>query len=160
MANLIIICGLPGTGKTTLAKKIAAKIGGVLLRTDVVRKELATQKYTKKERQGVYKEMFNRAKKLLKKDQNVILEATFAERKYRQEAKKIARNLKAGLKIVEVVCPQSLVKERMVKRTGDESQAEFKHYLMYKKFFEPIKEKHIVIDTSQDIDKQLQTIFD
>jgi len=35
---LIIVCGLPGTGKTSLARKIAEKIYAVLLRTDVVRK--------------------------------------------------------------------------------------------------------------------------
>lgn len=50
MLTLIIICGLPGTGKTTTAKKIAAKTNSVLLRTDVVRKETGIFGYSKKEK--------------------------------------------------------------------------------------------------------------
>lgn len=37
---LIIVCGLPGTGKSTLAKHLSSDLGGEVLRTDIIRREL------------------------------------------------------------------------------------------------------------------------
>lgn len=40
---IIVICGLPGVGKTTLAKEIALLVNAVLLSTDKIRKELLSR---------------------------------------------------------------------------------------------------------------------
>ena len=37
---LIVVCGLPGTGKSTLAKHLSSGLGGKVLRTDLIRREL------------------------------------------------------------------------------------------------------------------------
>jgi len=37
---LIIVCGLPGTGKSTLAKHLSSDLEGEVLRTDLIRREL------------------------------------------------------------------------------------------------------------------------
>jgi len=37
---LIVICGLPGTGKSTLARYLSSELGGEVLRTDIIRREL------------------------------------------------------------------------------------------------------------------------
>ena len=37
---LIIVCGLPGTGKSTVAKHLSSDLGGEILRTDIIRREL------------------------------------------------------------------------------------------------------------------------
>ncbi|RLI11147.1 hypothetical protein DRO35_05500 [Candidatus Bathyarchaeota archaeon] len=37
---LIVVCGLPATGKSTLAKHLAIDLGGEILRTDIIRREL------------------------------------------------------------------------------------------------------------------------
>ena len=155
---LIVVCGLQGTGKTTVAKKIAVKTKGVLLRTDVIRKEIVKKPtYSEQEEQKVYNKMFSKAKYLLKENRNVVLDATFVMRKYREQAEKISKNTE--IKLVEVVCPEKIVKERIEKRTGDASKAKFEHYLKYKEFFDPITEDHITIDTSKNIDKQLKNFF-
>ncbi|MCK5333755.1 MAG: AAA family ATPase, partial [Candidatus Aenigmarchaeota archaeon] len=75
---LILFSGLPATGKTTLARRVAKKTGAIILRTDVIRKELfALPKYTEEEKEQVYGEMFLRAEKFLVKGQTVILDANF-----------------------------------------------------------------------------------
>lgn len=71
--------------------------------------------------------------------------------------------MKVDFQIIEVVCSdESLIKKRIEQRFGDDSDAKFEHYLKYKNLFEPIAEKHIVIDNSgtlQDIDKELDRYF-
>jgi len=37
---LIIVCGLPGTGKSTLARHLSSDLGGEVLRTDIIRREI------------------------------------------------------------------------------------------------------------------------
>lgn len=39
-ANLFIMWGLPGSGKTTVAKKIASRVNGGLFTADVIRREM------------------------------------------------------------------------------------------------------------------------
>lgn len=153
---LVIVCGLQGTGKTTVAEKIAGKINGVLLRTDVIRKEILKNPiYSEEERQEIYDEMFLRTKDLLKENEYVILDAVFAKKENRKKAKKISKDFK----IIETICPEKIVKERMKNRFEDESEARFEHYLKYKKLFEPITEEHIIIDTSKNMDRQLEKFF-
>lgn len=147
MPNLTIICGLPGTGKSTQAKKIAAKTNAILLRTDTIRKELGRSKYSVRDRQAVYREMFLRAGKLLGQAKNIVLDATFSKRENREAAKKLAKDCGATFQLLEIICPEKIIKERMKRRAGGESEARFREYLKYKKVFEPIEEKHIIINT-------------
>jgi hypothetical protein len=52
---LVVVCGLPGVGKTTVAGMVADRFGAETLRTDVVREELiAEPTYTDEERDAVY----------------------------------------------------------------------------------------------------------
>jgi len=37
---LIVVCGLPGTGKSTLARHLSSDLGGEVLRTDLIRREI------------------------------------------------------------------------------------------------------------------------
>ncbi|PIQ92569.1 MAG: kinase [Parcubacteria group bacterium CG11_big_fil_rev_8_21_14_0_20_39_14] len=147
--KLIIVCGLPGTGKTTTARRLAVKINGVLLRTDEIRRRFSKKRrYTSKEKQRVYNVMFFRAKRLLQAGKNVVLDGTFAKKKNRELARKIAKELGVNFQIIEVICDENIVKQRISKRFADESEAKFKHYLEHKKIFEPISEKHIIINTT------------
>jgi predicted kinase len=161
---LIIVCGLQGTGKTVVATKIAEKTDAVLLRTDVIRKELFPHPtYGKEEIESIYDEMFGRAKKLLVDERTVILDATFAEKHNRHRAKKIADEAGSQFKMVEVICPdEEIIRERLKKRTEDESDAQYEQYLNYKKIFEPITGKHIIIDntgTLEETEKQINNLF-
>jgi predicted kinase len=52
---IIIICGLPGVGKSTLAKELAPLINATILSTDKIRKELIPKPlYGRRERRLIY----------------------------------------------------------------------------------------------------------
>lgn len=160
---LIIVCGLQGTGKSTVAQKVAQKTGAALLRTDVIRKELfPTPKYSAEEMEKVYEEMFQRAKNMLTNNP-VILDATFKTKKLREQARQLAMRSKVPHHLVHVTCDESVVKDRITKRENDASDARFEQYLHTKKEFEPIvDEYHIRVDTTrshEEIDQQLKDYF-
>ncbi len=161
---LIIVCGLQGAGKSVVAAKIAEKTDAVLLRTDVIRKELIRHPtYGKEEIESIYDEMFARAKRLLSENRTVILDATFAEKQNRHHAEKIADDAGCPYEIVEVICPdEAIIRERLKKRTEGESEAHYEQYLLYKTLFEPITEKHIIIDNSgtlEETNKQIDKLL-
>lgn len=150
---LLIFCGLPATGKTTLAKKVAEKINAEILRTDVIRKEIIKEpKYTEEEKDAVYREMFLRAGKLLSSGKNVILDANFYKKSQRDDARRVAVRAHAKFFLVEVACPEEKIRERMRERAkeGDESDAnKMDIYYKVKAAWEPITGPHIVVDTSK-----------
>ena len=75
---IIVICGLPGTGKTTIAKKLAPTIDAVVLSTDKIRKELIPNPtYRREERELIFNVMVLLAKYLHSSDKSCILDATF-----------------------------------------------------------------------------------
>jgi len=149
---LILIAGLPGTGKTTIAKDVAKKTKAALLRTDVIRKELIKKPtYSKEEAEIIFGEMFARAKSLLSKKRNVVLDAVFGRETERKKAKILAKQLNTDFKIIEIICKEKIIKRRIGKRVGDESDADFSIYLKLKDLLEPITEKHIIIDNYKGV---------
>ncbi len=157
---LIVVCGLPGTGKTTIAKALSQQIGAVLLRTDVIRKEMLRENsYTEKERGAVYESMFAAADEKLRNGENCVLDGTFYRKSLRDCAKRVADNNKAGFHIVECVLHEDAIKARISTRKNDESEADFKVYHAVKKSFEPITEKHITVDTEKGIKDCVEKIL-
>ncbi len=156
---LILVCGLPGTGKTTVAKKIADKTKSFVFNTDIVRKELFEKpKYTKKEKELIYNLLFEMTEKFLKSAKNVVLDGTFYKKELRERVRKIAENMNSDFHIVEVVCDEKILKKRMGKRTKKRtpSDADFEIYKKIEKEFEPIREKHFVVETGKDWEKEIE----
>jgi predicted kinase len=156
--NLIIVCGLQGTGKTTVATKISQKLRAELLRTDVIRKDLNLSQYTEEAKQRVYDEMISRTRGLLQGDKNVVLDATFIKQKNRNQAQQVALETNADFQIVQVISSDEVVKQRLEERVGDASEAGFEQYLSARKSFEPIPGRHITIDNSRSLDETLHQL--
>ncbi|MBN1754779.1 AAA family ATPase [bacterium] len=160
---LIIVCGLQGTGKSSVSKMIAEESGGKVLRTDTIRKELfSIPSYSEEEKKAVYEELFRRAGELLSEGNIVILDATFLSRINRKRARDLAEKMHHRLFIVEVECPQDTVEKRISQRYGDASDARFKHYLKYKDKYEKIQEPHSIVDSSgsfEDTHRQVKRLL-
>ena len=64
------------------------------------------------------------------------------------------RKFKKGFfqyKIIECICPEELVISRLTDRKNHYSDADISIYQKIRKIYEPIKEKHIIVDTSHSL---------
>lgn len=138
---VILVGGLPGTGKSTLAKQLADRAGFLVIRSDVVRKELAgipahtkaagpvnAGIYTPEWTGRTYAECRARAEKLLFAGERVLIDATFMEEQHRRSMLQMARDW--GVRGLFFVCetPAKIVRARLAARTGDPSDADWVVY--------------------------------
>ncbi|EQD87437.1 gluconate kinase [Saccharopolyspora erythraea D] len=133
--RLLLVGGLPGTGKTTLAGGLADQLGAVLLRTDVIRKEmpgaddLATHAgygqglYNGSQVHGTYEAMLTRCRALLERGETVVLDASWSSAGERESARSIAQDTHSALAELRCVAPREVAEARIAGRYGDVSDA-------------------------------------
>lgn len=166
---LILVCGLPCTGKSTVAKIIGEKLNGIVLRTDIIRKELFEQtakrldelkdyllydieslfrfKPTKPkwqrliwiQKELVYRTTLIVAKYLLLAKNTVILDGTFYKNSLRKMARDLAIETKNKFIIVECICPEDEVRKRIKRRIKGISDSNAA-FFAYKKIKEVYEE--------------------
>jgi predicted kinase len=150
---LVLVCGLPATGKSTVSRNIAGKLKATILSTDIIRKQLfSSPTYTKEEKRIIYKVMFLVAEYLLRSDRNVVLDGTFYKSSLRQQVYNVSKRTGTRLAIVECRATNNNIKRRMgrrSKRKNDPSDADYEIYKRIREEFEPISREHLVLDTSK-----------
>jgi uncharacterized protein len=123
---VLVVGGLSGTGKSTLAATIAAKLGCELLQTDVIRLELFGKSerttefeqgnYRREARQQVYAAMFSRAKTLHADGISVVLDGTFSMAHSLREAQRIICEPHTVFLAIECVCDPAVARQRILER--------------------------------------------
>lgn len=145
--TLTIICGLPGVGKTTTAREIAAEEGASVIRSDVVRKQLFEDpSYSSQETEQVYEAVLDRARATL--PEPVVLDATFRRKRHRDKAIALAEHAGVDYRIVKVECDENVVRRRINERSDDESDADFSIYLQAE--FEPLTRDARIVDNTPE----------
>ncbi|QUQ64077.1 bifunctional aminoglycoside phosphotransferase/ATP-binding protein [Kutzneria sp. CA-103260] len=116
--RLVLVGGRPGTGKSTVAGRLADELGGVLVQSDRVRKEMAGISpatsaaagwqegiYSAASTVHTYREMLRRAELLLGRGETVVLDASWRVAAHRQLARAVAAGTSS--RMVELVCRAS-----------------------------------------------------
>jgi aminoglycoside phosphotransferase family enzyme/predicted kinase len=139
---LVLVGGLPGSGKSTLAADLARQAGFTVIRSDVVRKELAGGLATSTSAAGfelgiyspswterTYAECLRRAGELLLAGGRVIVDASFGDDRQRQAFLEAAFRL--GVAGIFMLChaPRDTIRERLGARRGDASDADWAIHL-------------------------------
>ena len=133
---LMALGGVSGTGKTTLARRVAPRIGAapgaVILRSDEVRKRLLgfgptqaapTEAYSREDMRKPYAAMLDEAEIALKAGRSVILDATYLDPADRTAAQALAARLGVTFDGVWLTAPQAVLEARVAARRGDASDA-------------------------------------
>lgn len=145
--SLVLMCGLPGTGKSWAAAPIARALRAMWLRSDEVRREMPAAadrpSYAPEAIESVYGEMINRAREALARGQSVVADATYSTRARRAAMLAAAEEAGARRAVVWATAPGEAVRQRMEARAQggrDPSEADFQVYLAAKERFEPPEE--------------------
>lgn len=147
---IVILCGLPGVGKTTLATNLAPLIDAVVLSSDKIRKELIDKPtYRWQERRLVYDVLSLLARYLHNAGINCILDATFNTENSRKELKQKLALPSEQFSIIECTCPEDVVISRIKNRGNDYSDANISIYRKMKRIYQPVKEEHNIVDMSK-----------
>jgi aminoglycoside phosphotransferase family enzyme/predicted kinase len=139
---LVLVTGFPGTGKSMLARGLAEKAGFTVIRSDVIRKQLAglaaeeptplqlrQRLYTPEWNDLTYSECLKRAGELLFESRRVIVDATFREEPKRQLFLQAA--VRWGVPACLLLCrvdPET-ARKRLEHRQRDASDADWSVYL-------------------------------
>lgn len=147
--KLILMSGLSGSGKTTIARKIAKEINAIHIRSDAVRKHLVgiplTEKgddeiYTPQISDRTYDRLLELGGMLATQGFSVILDAKYDRHSLRQKAIDLAKSQQIPLEIIYCMAPIEILSDRLSQRTGDISDATSDLLTSQQESFEPFSE--------------------
>jgi adenylylsulfate kinase len=156
---LVAMAGLPGTGKSTLAARLAAQLGGVVLSKDAARAALfppPVLDFSAGQDDLVMEAVFKAAGHILRADpRRVVLHdgRTFLGPGQVRDLLGLAASLGEPPSVIECVCGEAVARDRLerdralgVHPAGNRT---YDLYLALKDRAEPIAVPHLVLDTGQ-----------
>lgn len=162
--SVIVMAGLSGSGKSTVARELAKRIDAIHIRSDVIRKHLkgvelddhGQEIYAPETTRKTYERLAQLGQRIAAGGQNVILDATFGKRALRRRVIEESREAKRAVRILWCTAERAVLEERLRTRQGDVSDAGPDLLPQQEAEFEDFtdEEKMIVtrIDTERPID--------
>jgi predicted kinase len=147
---LIMVMGLPGSGKSFFAKRFAAELGAEYISSDALRNEMGLRgKYLPENKTDVYLKMTEKAKDWVQKNKSVVLDATFFQKKYRELIYTIAEANQIPIHLILVQADENIIQQRLSLPRKD-SEADHSVYLKIKDQFEPIEKPFLLLDSNNE----------
>ncbi|MBW2287483.1 MAG: AAA family ATPase [Deltaproteobacteria bacterium] len=130
--SIIVVCGIVGTGKSTLANAAAEHLPGVVVASDRVRKRLAGLDpgtrataaagdgiYDDASTRRVYRALLERARPIVESGRCAILDATYSRREQREAVMRWANERGLDAFLLEARCEASETRRRLFEREQD-----------------------------------------
>jgi predicted kinase len=167
---LIMMAGLPASGKSAIARQLAPLLPAIILDKDKMRAALfppSEIEYSTAQNDFCMDIALQVAGYILRRDPRkyVILDGRpFSKRYQRLEVARLAERLPTPLKVIECVCADETARQRLEQAVsaGEHVAAnrDYNLYLTIKAHFEPIEEPKLVVDTDHDLDMCVRRCLD
>jgi len=161
---LIVVSGLPGSGKSYFCRRLSECISLPILESDALRRLLSpSPDYSRGESERLFKTCHILIEELLRRGIPLIFDATNLIERHREHLYHIADNVGAKLIMVRVEAPPELVRQRLKDRSSivdprDKSEADWKVYQKMSATAQRIRRNHFAVDTSRDITPAIDKI--
>lgn len=153
---LVMTVGLPGTGKSTFARRLAREIDAAVLESDTLRSILSPNPtVSTKESRQLFAAIHVAAGELLRRDCSVIIDATSIKEAHRQPIYDVAAATGARLVIVRLTASEATITARLARREreagpgGEHSVAGLAVYRRMRRQEQPLLREHWQVDTSE-----------
>jgi hypothetical protein len=154
-----MMSGLPGSGKSYVSRRLAARLDAVVVESDWVRKLLFPQPdYGPLESMITHGACRALIRRLLWAGRGAIYDATNLIEAQRQVVYELARSCHAELVIIRTVAaPQEIMRRLAARKHRPESNsdADWNVYLRLAESAEPIRRRHICVDTTKPVESWL-----
>lgn len=160
---IVVMAGLPGTGKSTIARQLAGRLSAEVLDKDAVRGVLFSPglvEYSTRQDDFCVDILLETAGYLLRHDavQHVILDGRPFSRRYQVErVERVSEQLGAPVRIIECVCSTETAHRRLSEDASGGNHVAHNRdvdlYLKIKATFEPIEQPKLLVDTEQNLER-------
>ncbi len=156
-----MVAGLPGSGKSYFASRLADRLGAVYLSSDRIRKTLFPQPtYTSEEKEQIYEEMARRMEKALVEGKRVVLDSTFYLKSIRGIMRQRAASIAVKIHFLYIQADEETVRRRTQKKRED-SDADYAVHLSIKALFEPIEMPCLTLNsTDENLAEMMEMAWD
>ena len=148
--------GLPGSGKSYFATRLANEISATHLQSDKIREQMGFKgNYSDDNKMAVYMELCDQARMLLEMEKSVVVDATFHLDLYRKLFYQMADKLHVQVITVLIEADEKTVKERLKKHRRF-SEADYGTYRSIKQDFDPVLHPFIPLhSTDHNVESML-----
>ena len=144
---IVLVLGLPGSGKSFFAERLAKRLDAEYLNSDRLRRNLFSKRiYSIQEKAKVYAIMLEKMEEAMLQGKNLVLDGTFHKRETRKPFVERAKNGK-NIFWIEVKAIEEIIRQRVQKKRPF-SEADFKVYRLIKQEWEPLEMPHLVLQST------------
>ncbi len=142
---IIVVMGLPGSGKSYFASRLAEKLGAEYVNSDRLRKDLfPNRSYSEFEKSKVYEVLLEKMEAAVSGGKKQVLDATFHTNKVREPF--IVKS-KGAITFIEVRAEEDLIKGRL-KEKRLFSEADYGVYQLIRQQWEPMARPHLTLQST------------
>ena len=162
-STFVLMRGFPGTGKSTIARAIAAALHAPLIDRDILRQK-AVDLFGNLPQIGrfSYELMFALVEEQLRLGLSVIVDTPLTYRTTYEQAKELARSFQTPMLVVHCQCLPEVQRRRLEGRKGKVSEFQitsWEEWMQWKPRFENFDDGGCVIDTSNPLDDSLAKVM-
>lgn len=146
---VIIVFGLPGSGKSFFSKALAKQLGAEYLSSDLLRDSLGRpNSYSRADKNVVYDVMLTKMLSAIHECKTVVLDATFYKHDLRKRFTTYVPDSKQ-LSFIEIVASEPVIRQRLFAR-ANKDEADYSVYEVIKNEWEKPEFPHLVLESTND----------